>query len=337
VARRQRGTGGFGNARGSVGAVSGISYAEVAAKVRATARSFLSEGPHARYISLTTDFGFKRLFGEEAHVDLLRDFLNSLLPPDHQIAALRFRDKEDRSGGRDVVSIFFDILCETADGRHFIVEMQRASQRHFFDRAVYYVSSVIRAQEPHPDGRAASDAYALAPVFFIGVLDHEYDKPCAGASGYRRFKHRLLGRTGAIFDQNQERISDAANFIFVQLPLADLDNPAQRAEFGEHLLKWLCLLRDIEDFSDLPALFHEEVFARTAKIAEKANLSEKERFDYWRSLDAKISAEAAFDTAAEVARKEAKLETARKMKAKGFSPADIAELTGLTLDQVQAL
>jgi len=33
----------------------------------------------------------------------------------------------------------------------------------------------------------------------------------------------------------------------------------------------------------------------------------------------------------------AKLETARKMKAKGFSPADIAELTGLTLDQVQAL
>jgi hypothetical protein len=32
-----------------------------------------------RYINPFTDFGFKKLFGEEANKDLLTDFLNELL------------------------------------------------------------------------------------------------------------------------------------------------------------------------------------------------------------------------------------------------------------------
>ena len=32
-----------------------------------------------KYIDLMTDFGFKRIFGEEANKDLLIDFLNSAL------------------------------------------------------------------------------------------------------------------------------------------------------------------------------------------------------------------------------------------------------------------
>lgn len=35
----------------------------------------------AKYINPYTDFGFKKLFGEEANKDLLIDFLNQLLPP----------------------------------------------------------------------------------------------------------------------------------------------------------------------------------------------------------------------------------------------------------------
>ena len=32
-----------------------------------------------KYIDLLTDFGFEKIFGEEAHKELLMDFLNSLL------------------------------------------------------------------------------------------------------------------------------------------------------------------------------------------------------------------------------------------------------------------
>lgn len=48
----------------------------------------------ARYINPYTDFGFKKLFGEEANKDLLIDFLNQLLPPQHQIADVTFKTAE---------------------------------------------------------------------------------------------------------------------------------------------------------------------------------------------------------------------------------------------------
>ena len=48
----------------------------------------------AKYINPYTDFGFKKLFGEEGSKDLLIDFLNQLLPAYHQIANLTFRNSE---------------------------------------------------------------------------------------------------------------------------------------------------------------------------------------------------------------------------------------------------
>ena len=41
-----------------------------------------------KYINLFTDFGFKKVFGEEPNKDLLISFLNTLLPTQHQIAEL---------------------------------------------------------------------------------------------------------------------------------------------------------------------------------------------------------------------------------------------------------
>ena len=37
------------------------------------------------FINPYTDFGFKRLFGEEGSKDLLKDFLNQILPKRHKI------------------------------------------------------------------------------------------------------------------------------------------------------------------------------------------------------------------------------------------------------------
>jgi hypothetical protein len=43
-----------------------------------------------KYINPFTDFGFKKLFGEEISKDLLIDFLNQLLPSEHKITELKF-------------------------------------------------------------------------------------------------------------------------------------------------------------------------------------------------------------------------------------------------------
>ncbi len=48
----------------------------------------------ARYINPYTDFGFKKIFGEEASKPLLIDFLNALLPEQHRITDLTFKNTE---------------------------------------------------------------------------------------------------------------------------------------------------------------------------------------------------------------------------------------------------
>jgi hypothetical protein len=48
-----------------------------------------------KYISLLTDFGFKRVFGTDLNKDLLIDFLKTLLPPYHQIQDLSFKNNEN--------------------------------------------------------------------------------------------------------------------------------------------------------------------------------------------------------------------------------------------------
>ncbi|MDR3182470.1 MAG: Rpn family recombination-promoting nuclease/putative transposase [Planctomycetaceae bacterium] len=44
-----------------------------------------------RCVDLYADFGFKKLFGEEANKDSLIDFLNAVLPTENHVADLAFR------------------------------------------------------------------------------------------------------------------------------------------------------------------------------------------------------------------------------------------------------
>lgn len=77
-----------------------------------------------KYINPFTDWGFKRLFGQEFSKDLLISFLNDLLVDEMHIRDVTFKDKEQLADSKDLRGCIFDIYCETDDGNHFIVEMQ---------------------------------------------------------------------------------------------------------------------------------------------------------------------------------------------------------------------
>ena len=85
----------------------------------------------SKYFNPYTDFGFKKLFGEEASKDLLIDFLNQLLPEQHQIAELTFKNPENLSSTLEERKAIFDVYCESKTGERFIVEMQKAKVNFF--------------------------------------------------------------------------------------------------------------------------------------------------------------------------------------------------------------
>ena len=85
----------------------------------------------AKFINPFTDFGFKKIFGEEASKPLLMDFLNALLPPSSQIADLTFKNTEQLGISDADRKAIYDIYCENESGEKFIVELQKAKQNYF--------------------------------------------------------------------------------------------------------------------------------------------------------------------------------------------------------------
>ncbi|RYX85157.1 Rpn family recombination-promoting nuclease/putative transposase, partial [bacterium] len=117
----------------------------------------------ARYINPFTDFGFKKIFGEEASKPLLIDFLNALLPPQNQIVNLAFKNTEQLGQTDSDRKAIYDIYCENETGEKFIVELQKAKQNYFKERTVFYSTFPIREQAEKGEWN-----YNLKAVYCIG-------------------------------------------------------------------------------------------------------------------------------------------------------------------------
>ena len=91
-----------------------------------------------KYINPFTDFGFKKLFGEEGSKPQLINFLNSLLPQEHQIVDLTFQVPEQLGLNEWERRAIYDIYCTNQNQEHFIVELQKAKHDHFKERMIYY-------------------------------------------------------------------------------------------------------------------------------------------------------------------------------------------------------
>ena len=116
-----------------------------------------------KYINPFTDWGFKRLFGQEFSKDLLISFLNDLLVDEMHIRDVTFKDKEQLADSKDLRGCIFDIYCETDDGNHFIVEMQNRWVPFFINRSIYYASKAIVGQRKKTIEQKPA-LYQLMPV-----------------------------------------------------------------------------------------------------------------------------------------------------------------------------
>jgi predicted transposase/invertase (TIGR01784 family) len=269
----------------------------------------------AKYINPYTDFGFKKLFGEEANKDLLIDFLNQLLPEHHQIADLNFRNPEslaDLSAERKAI---FDIHCKALSGERFIVEMQKAKLKFFKDRSLFYVTFPIRDQAQQGDWN-----FRLEPIYFVAILDFEYDE----AEERRKFR-----RDVALKDQDGDVFFDKLHFKFLQMPLFNKKENELETKFD----KWCYFLKNLENFDQIPSILNEPIFQKAFGTAELARLSAEQRAIYEENLIQYWGMKSALETAVE----ENKIEIARNFIALNLDDATIAKGTGLTLEQIEQL
>jgi predicted transposase/invertase (TIGR01784 family) len=276
-----------------------------------------------KYFNPYTDFGFKKLFGEEGSKDLLIDFLNQLLPVHHQISDLNFKNTENLSDTDEDRKAIFDIYCESKTGEKFIVEMQKGKLKYLKDRALFYAMFPIREQ-----AEKGKWNYQLMPVYFIAILDFNYDKD----SKLRKFMRDVY-----LKDQDGDVFYEKLNFKFLQMPLFK----KREDELESHFDKWLYFLKNLESFDYIPTILNEAIFQKGFEIAELAHLTSVQYEQYQKSLiqywDLKNVKDTAFEDGKIEGELEKALHTAKEMLLDNEPIEKIMRYTQLSVDEIENL
>ena len=279
----------------------------------------------AKYVNPFTDFGFKKIFGQEASKPMLIDFLRSLLP-EANIVDLTFKDKEKLGKASEDRKAIYDIYCQDADGKRIIVELQKAKQNYFKDRTVYYSTFPIQEQAETGDWN-----YELKAVFCIGILDFKFDDK-RDIIGIKAEPDEVI-HTVQLKDQNNRLFYKKLKFVYLEMPYFI----KEEADLESRLDKWLYFIQHLEDFQTIPDLFNDDVFIQAFEKAEIARYSEEDRQDYEASLKTYRDLKGVIDTAFDEGKLEGKLEVAKKMIVKGLTIKDISDLTGLAKHEIENL
>ena len=128
---------------------------------------------------------------------------------------------------------------------------------------------------------------------------------------------------------------------FLQLPLFK----KEANECENQVERWIYLLKNMETLSRLPWAAQSAVFKKLESIADVGAMSRAERLKYDEALkkyrDTISVLEGArmegYKEGLEIGYKEDTIANARKMKAYGLAWDMIAEITGLTIDEVKDL
>ena len=273
------------------------------------------------YINPLTDFGFKRIFGNR---EILTTFLNDILPIEHKIVDITFKNIEKLGTTEEDRKAIFDLSCKDEKGSEFIVELQRAKQIYFQDRAIYYTTFPVQEQAQ----RGRWD-FKLSKIFFIGILD--FSIPC--------FDDERYIRHGQIVDIESNKVmSETLNFIYIELTKFKKNN----SEVANNLEKWLYILSNLSTLEDIPKEFREDkIIENVFDIAKYANLSISDRDSYDRNLkhyrDLVNSLDSAEKDGIKKGENRKALEIAKTLLSFGDTLEKISQVTGLSIEEIEKL
>jgi predicted transposase/invertase (TIGR01784 family) len=278
-----------------------------------------------------TDYGFKKLFGEESSKIYLIDFLNSVfsdfIP---HISELTYSKNEHLGNKKIDRNAIFDLYCKSNTGESFIIELQKIKQDFFKQRTLFYSTFAIQEQAIKKKWD-----FRLSPVYCIGILNFSISNN----------PNKYITTARILDTKTHETVIEELNFAFIECPKFT----KQLTQKSSKQDKWLYILSHLGSLEDVPKELSEKLFEDFFARANVLSLPPKERskynnsITYYRDLD-NIKAQN-FDKGKEEGKAEGEaigiekgiIAIAIKLKAKGLDIADIIEATGLSLEKIKQL
>ena len=279
-----------------------------------------------RYARIIMDDWFKRTFGTEPNKGLLIMLLKELIP-EHDIKDLTYVQQEHINPFPGKKDALIDVECVDTDGTRFIVEMQVARQRFFYERSLFYSTFGIQQQVE----KSSSMDYGFPPVYFVGFMDFSLHEG----------SDRVLYRYSLRENETGEEMTGSLHFVFLELT-----NCRKALTPEATLLDNFCYaLHNMEHLTDRPEELKEEIFKRLFKTAEIATFTPEERIKYENDMTTErdiqnyisYAREKGLEEGRAEGREEGRIEAAKNMLADEISIDLVAKYTGLSIEQVKEL
>lgn len=302
-----------------------------------------------KYIDLMLEDWFKVVFERNERLLLL---LLQMILPEENISSITLVQGEHRNEDPDGRSVRIDAECVTADGRRFMVEVQRNRQVFFRERTLYYAAYAVRHQLEKGKPAEGRMEYEYAQVYIISLINFRFHRE-PGRVEYRYHLRRD--------DRPEEIMTDRLTFIYIEVPNHRRPDDPE----ATRLDKFCWYLRNATRLKARPDSGGDELFDLLLNSIEFTTFTaeEQERYENTMTTEADVRGYGQYEYSRgvrigerrgrkegkeegrnegrkegrEEGREEGRKETARNMLALGMGIGIIAKATGLSKEEIEAL
>ena len=269
------------------------------------------------------DYAFKKLFGTEENKDIMIEFLSLVT----QLSKDDFDDV--RIENNEQIPLFYndkigrlDIKIRLHDGRKIDVEMQNTYFDYYPKRSIFYCSKLI-----HEHFMSGFQYTQLKKCIAINVLNSPF---------------KLSGKIHSIY---QIRERDEQTLLDELLEIHFLDLTKLPKENLTSLEKWLMFIKTDSKEERTMLAQGNPIMTKASKVMDIFYLDEQERKRYeaaWEYESDRLSMigeseRKGLERGKSLGFRQAKLETAKNLLHFGLSVENIAQATGLSKAEVEAL
>ena len=293
------------------------------------------------FINPKTDFAFKKIFGSPQSQLVLISFLNGLLYDGNDtIQSLDILNPYQAPRIRGMKDTYLDVKALLDDGTSVIIEMQVLNVEGFEKRILYNAAKTYSTQLGTGD-----DYTLLNPVIALTITDFVmFDE----LDGYRSCF--VLKEKDFLFDYPSYDLE----LVFVELPKFE----QSLAQLDSLMAQWLFFLKNAKDLQGIPQQMETVPALRQAfEFANQSNLTPEELEDLehremfihdqrnairralnqGREEGMEKGLEQGREEGREQGRAAERLQIARQMKGAGMAIAQIAQITSLSIEDIEML
>jgi len=285
------------------------------------------------YISF--DWALKRLLRDKANFDVLEGFLTTILG--REVTIKKLLEGEGNKDRDDAKYNRVDLLAEDAQGELMLIEVQGEPEFAYFQRMLFGASKLVTEYVNSGENyEHVKKVYSINIVYFD--LGQGEDVVYVGKTEFRGLHKNDVLRLSPYMRQKFNTSEVSSLFPeYIILKVNDF-NRWSRVPLDQ----WLYFLStsDIPDDANAPGLQQAREKLRIMKMSRDdqvaydrylmdrailRNTMTTARDEGWNEGRAEGRAEG---------RKEGMKDVARRMKQKGFSDSDIAQMTGLSVEEL---